>query len=109
METVHEFYRLKALITLEPVNTTECSQKIRIRIIIIKKKKNTRTKSIQKQIKSIEVDKLGGKKPLASKSCSCRINHLLIPRSNLQASETDNWQHVTRFICMTIQEHTQNS
>ena len=29
----------------------------------------TRTKSIQKQIKSIDVDKLGGKKPLAIKSC----------------------------------------
>ena len=27
---------------------------------------NTRTKSIQKQIKSIDVDKVGGKKPLAS-------------------------------------------
>ena len=30
---------------------------------------NTRTKSIQKQIKSIDVDKVGSKKPLASKSC----------------------------------------
>ena len=30
---------------------------------------NTRTKSIQKQVKSIDVDKVGNKKPLASKSC----------------------------------------
>ena len=30
---------------------------------------NTRTKSIQKQIKSIDVDKVGSQKPLASKSC----------------------------------------
>ena len=30
--SVHEFYRLKALITLEPVNTTEWSKKIRILI-----------------------------------------------------------------------------
>ena len=30
---------------------------------------NTRTKSIQKQIKSIDVDKVGSKKPLVSKSC----------------------------------------
>ena len=30
---------------------------------------NTRTKSIQKQIKSIDVDKVESKKPLASKSC----------------------------------------
>ena len=30
---------------------------------------NTRTKSIQKQIKGIDVDKVGSKKPLASKSC----------------------------------------
>ena len=28
--SVHEFYRLKALITLEQVNTTEWSKKIRI-------------------------------------------------------------------------------
>ena len=30
--SVHEFYRLKALITLEQVNTTEWSKKIRILI-----------------------------------------------------------------------------
>ena len=30
---------------------------------------NTRIKSIQKQIKSIGVDRVGSKKPLASKSC----------------------------------------
>ena len=30
--SVHEFYRLKASITLEQVNTTECSKKIRILI-----------------------------------------------------------------------------
>ena len=30
---------------------------------------NTCTKSVQKQIKSIHVDKVGTKKPLASKSC----------------------------------------
>ena len=30
---------------------------------------NTRTKSIQKQVKSIDVDKVGSKKPLASNSC----------------------------------------
>ena len=30
---------------------------------------NTRTKSIQKQIKGIDVDKVESKKPLASKSC----------------------------------------
>ena len=30
--SVHEFYRLKASITLEQVNTTECSRKIRILI-----------------------------------------------------------------------------
>ena len=30
---------------------------------------NTRIKSIQKQIKSIDVDKVRSKKPLASKSC----------------------------------------
>ena len=30
---------------------------------------NTRSKSIQKQIKSIDVDKVGSEKPLASKSC----------------------------------------
>ena len=41
--------------------------------MILKKKyrfiNNTRTKSIQKQVKSIDVDKVGNKKPLASKSC----------------------------------------
>ena len=31
---------------------------------------NTRTKSIQKQVKSIDVDKVGSKKHLASKSVS---------------------------------------
>ena len=30
---------------------------------------NTHTKSIQKQVKSIDVDKVGNKKRLASKSC----------------------------------------
>ena len=52
---------------------------------------NTRTKLIQKQIKSIrfDVDKVGSNKPLASKSFSSRINHLLISRYNLQASETE--------------------
>ena len=30
---------------------------------------NTRTKSIWKQVKIIDVDKVGSKKPLASKSC----------------------------------------
>jgi len=30
---------------------------------------NMRTKSIQKQVKSFDVDKVGGKKTLASKSC----------------------------------------
>ena len=30
---------------------------------------NTHTKSIQKQIKSIDIDKVGSKKPLAGKSC----------------------------------------
>ena len=30
--SVHEFYRLNALITLEQVSTTECSKKIRISI-----------------------------------------------------------------------------
>ena len=30
---------------------------------------NMRSKSIQKQIKSTDVDKVGSKKPLASKSC----------------------------------------
>ena len=30
--SVHQFYRLKALITLEQVNITECSKKIRISI-----------------------------------------------------------------------------
>ena len=30
--SVHEFYRLKALITLEQVSITECSKKIRISI-----------------------------------------------------------------------------
>ena len=30
--SVHEFYRLKALITLEQVNTTECGRNIRILI-----------------------------------------------------------------------------
>ena len=34
-ESVHEFYRLKALITLEQVNTTEWSKK-KIRILISK-------------------------------------------------------------------------
>ena len=29
----------------------------------------TRSKSVQKQIKSIDIDKVGSKKPLASKSC----------------------------------------
>ena len=48
---------------------------------------NTRTKSIQKQIKSIDVDKVESKKPLASKSCL--INGLLISRFNLQAGETE--------------------
>ena len=30
---------------------------------------NTRTKSIQRQVKSIDVDEVGSKKPLASKTC----------------------------------------
>ena len=30
---------------------------------------NTRTKSVQEQIRSIDVDKVGSKTPLASKSC----------------------------------------
>ena len=52
---------------------------------------NIRTKSIQRQVKSIDVDKVGSKKHLASnfRFVSCRINCLLISRSNLQASETE--------------------
>ena len=50
---------------------------------------NTYTKSIQKQIKSIDVDKVRSKKPLAINPVSCRINRLLISRSNHQASETE--------------------
>ena len=52
---------------------------------------NTRTKSVQKQVKSIDVNKVGSKKPLASKSCFIQnlYNHLLISRSNLQASKTE--------------------
>ena len=34
--SVHEFYPLKALITLEQVNTTEWSEKKKIRILISK-------------------------------------------------------------------------
>ena len=34
---------------------------------------NTRTKSIQKQVKSIDVDKVGSKKHLASKSVSFHV------------------------------------
>ena len=34
---------------------------------------NTRTKSVQKQAKSIDVDKVGSKKHLASKSVSFRV------------------------------------
>ena len=34
---------------------------------------NTRTKSIQKQLKSINVDKVGSKQPWASKSCMLRV------------------------------------
>ena len=49
---------------------------------------STRTKSIQKQIKSIDVDKVGSKKPLRVNHVSCRINRFLISRSNLPAGET---------------------
>ena len=124
----YEFYRLKALITLEQVNTTEWSKKIRILIskiamigccklslyanawwaydlfsariettchvnhffdvlhwcnfrvfihaysllpgevlLVVASK---RTKLIQKQISSMDVDKVGSKRPLASKSVS---------------------------------------
>ena len=49
-----------------------------------------RTKSIQKQIKSIDVDKVGNKKLLASKNhVSCKSNRLLISRSNLHVGETE--------------------
>ena len=44
---------------------------------------NTRTKSIQKQIKSIDVDKVGSKNLQRVNHVSCRINRLLISRSNL--------------------------
>ena len=47
---------------------------------------NTLTKSIQKQIRSIDDDKVGSK---TFNPVLCRINHLLISRSNLQASETE--------------------
>ena len=51
---------------------------------------NTRTKSIQEQIKSIDVDKVGNKKLLASKNhVSCKSNRLLISRSNLHVGETE--------------------
>ena len=49
---------------------------------------NKRTKSIQKQIKSIDVDKVGSKNLQRVNPVSCRINRLLFSRSNLQASET---------------------
>ena len=48
---------------------------------------NTLTKSIQKQIRSIDDDKVGSK---TFNPVFCRINHLLISRSNLQASETEH-------------------
>ena len=44
-------------------------------------------KSIQKQIRSIDDDKVGSK--TFKYPVLCRINHLLISRSNLQASETE--------------------
>ena len=37
---------------------------------------NTRTKSIQKQVKSIDVDNVGSKKHLASKSVSFRVESI---------------------------------
>ena len=53
---------------------------------------NTCTKSIQKQVESIDVDIVGGKKHLASKSVLFRVELIAssyISRSNLQASETE--------------------
>ena len=47
------------------------------------------TKSLQKQIKSIDLDKVGSKNLQRVNPVSFRINRLLISRSNLQASETD--------------------
>ena len=49
-----------------------------------------RTKSIQTQIKSTDVNKVGNKKLLASKNhVPCKSNHLLISRSNLHVGETE--------------------
>ena len=54
---------------------------------------NTRTKSTQKQVKSIDVDKVGSKKHLASKSVSFRAEliassflHLIFKQARLKAA-----------------------
>ena len=56
--SVHEFYRFKALITLEQVNNTAWS-----------KKKPAMAGCCKLSLYADGLDKVGSKKPLASKSC----------------------------------------
>ena len=60
---------------------------------------NTGTKSIQKQVKSIDVDKVGNKKHVASKSVSFRVEliaysflDLIFQQARLNAAVSGLWE-----------------
>ena len=60
---------------------------------------NTRTKSIQKQITSMDVDKVGSKKPLASKSVSPISKALCLSYKTAIKSKNDHTYKIAYLKC----------
>ena len=65
---------------------------------------NTHTKSIQKQTKSIDADKVGRKKLQQVNRISCRINGLLISRSNSKQARLQGAVRAFLFRYTTVDE-----